>query len=115
MGTRVSLPDIPEGKGLEDFVAAFFQTAGQYVERSIIQRETEEILELDLLTTAYNDSIPTYLLTEVKSGKWGFSDLFKLSGLRWLRLFGQNFPFLKWSLAVSCPYATLGNTGRLSQ
>jgi len=87
MGNTVSLPDIPEGKGLEDFVAAFFQTAGQYVERSIIQRETEEVLELDLLTTAYNASIPTYLLTEVKSGGWGFSDLFKLSGwLHYLQL-----------------------------
>ncbi|MCA9422474.1 MAG: hypothetical protein KC592_15750 [Nitrospira sp.] len=87
MLTKVSLPDIPVGRGLEDFVAAFFQAAGQYVERSIIQRETEEVLELDLLTTAYTDSVPTHLLTEVKSGGWGFPDLFKLSGwLHYLQL-----------------------------
>ena len=87
MPTKVSLPDIPEGKWLEDFVAAFFQTAGQYVERGIIQRETEEVLELDLITTAYTDSMPTHLLTEVKSGGWGFPDLFKLRGwLHYLQL-----------------------------
>jgi hypothetical protein len=78
----ISLPDIPEGKSLEDFVSAFYQVSGVFVERSIIQREEEEVLELDILTTDYNVTPPSTLLTEVKSGGWGLSDLFKLSG--WL-------------------------------
>lgn len=96
MAIKVSLPDLPDGKWLEDFVAAFFQTGGQYVERGIIQREAEEVLELDLLTTAYNNSIPVQLLTEVKSGGWGFSDLFKLSGwLHYLKLHDAVFVVTK--------------------
>lgn len=82
MTAVVHLPAIPEGKALEEFVSAFYQVGGRYVERSIIQRETEEVLELDILATDYDVSPPAYLLTEVKSGGWGFSDLFKLRG--WL-------------------------------
>ena len=40
------------------------------------------MLELDIITTNYNESPPEIFLTEVKSGGWGFSDLFKLRG--WL-------------------------------
>lgn len=82
MPVVVHLPEIPEGKVLEEFVSAFYQVGGRYVERSIVQRETEEVLELDILVTDYDVSPPAYLLTEVKSGGWGFSDLFKLRG--WL-------------------------------
>ncbi len=84
----VSLPKIPDGKFLEDFVAAHFQIAGSYVERSILQREAEEVLELDILTTDYNLTPPDITLTEVKSGKWGFPDLFKVCG--WLKYLDLN-------------------------
>ncbi len=87
MTVVVHLPEIPEGKALEEFVSAFYQVGGRYVERSIVQRETEEVLELDVLVTDYDVSPPAYLLTEVKSGGWGFPDLFKLRGwLHYLQL-----------------------------
>lgn len=84
----VELPALPTGKELEDFVAAYFQVSGHYVERNVIEREEEDVLELDIISTRYKaDDAPAVLLTEVKSGNWGFSDLFKLSGwLGYLRL-----------------------------
>ena len=88
--TTVSLSAAPTDKLLEELVAAYFQASGFYVERNLVQREvveqngehrgTEEILELDILATDYNVSPPNQLLTEVKSGGWGFPDIFKLRG-----------------------------------
>ena len=76
----VKLPDIPKGKDLEDFVSAAFQVSGAFVERNIVERDVEEILELDVLSTTYSCSAPSVLLTEVKSGNYGFPDIFKLRG-----------------------------------
>jgi hypothetical protein len=74
------LSDIPRGEELEDFVAAHFQTAGFFVEKNIVQKEAEEILELDAVVTSYPGQLPDSILFEVKSGDWGFSDLFKQLG-----------------------------------
>jgi hypothetical protein len=76
----VSLPDLPKGKEFEEYISAFFQSGGYYIERNIIERGTEEILELDIITTDYRSSPPEIKLFEVKSGDWGFPDLFKLRG-----------------------------------
>ena len=75
-----SLPEMPQGKELEDYVAAFLHCGRYFVEKSIIEREQKDILELDMVATAYVDGLPRRLLFEVKSGSWGFSDLFKLLG-----------------------------------
>jgi len=54
-----------------------------YVERNIIDRQEEEVLELDIITTDYKLHKPPVLsLYEVKSGNWGYSDIFKIRG--WL-------------------------------
>ena len=74
------LPDIPKGKELEDYVAASLQCAGYFVEKSLIERGAAEVLELDMIATDYRESTPTPLLVEVKSGDWGFGDIFKLLG-----------------------------------
>jgi len=69
-----------EARGnMEDCVSALFQAGGYYVEKNI--RE-EEVLELDAIITKYSgrDSLPEIRLVEVKSGDWGFSDLFKVRG-----------------------------------
>ena len=80
---KATLPELPKGKEFEEFLAAFFQSNGYYVERSIIDRQEEEVLELDFLATRYADGeIPKICLYEVKGGKWGFPDIFKLKG--WL-------------------------------
>jgi hypothetical protein len=76
----VHLPESPKEKEFEELVAAFFQATGYFVERNVIEREVEEILELDIISTNYDISPPLSMLIEAKSGKWGFSDLFKLYG-----------------------------------
>ena len=76
----VRLPDLPKEKEFEEYVSALFQSGGYYIERNITKRETEEVLELDLITTNYTVSPPEIKLIEVKSGNWGFPDIFKIRG-----------------------------------
>jgi len=76
----INLPELPKGKIFEECVSAFFQAAGQYIERNIIERDIEEILELDIIATDYNYKIPDIKFIEVKSGNWGFPDIFKIRG-----------------------------------
>jgi hypothetical protein len=77
---RIALPDLPKGKEFEEYVSAFFQSGGYHIERNIIEREVEEVLELDIITTDYSPSPPEIKLLEVKSGGWGFPDIFKTRG-----------------------------------
>ena len=76
----VSLPDLPKETEFEEYVSAFFQSGGYYIERNIIERDVEEVLELDIITTNYNILPPEIKLIEVKSGGWGFPDIFKIRG-----------------------------------
>lgn len=76
----VSLPDLPKGKEFEEYVSAFSQSGGNYIERNIIERDVEEVLELDIIATDYCCSPPEIKLVEVTSGEWGFRDLFKMRG-----------------------------------
>lgn len=76
----ISLPDLPKGKEFEEYISAILQSGGNYIERSIIEREVEEVLELDIIATDYISSPPEIKLIEVKSGDWGFPDLFKVLG-----------------------------------
>ncbi|RFM37040.1 hypothetical protein [Chitinophaga silvisoli] len=80
--TAIELPKIPKEKDYEDYLCAFMQAGGLYVERSIIHREVEELLELDILTTDFQPSSAENNLIEIKGGDWGFSDIFKIRG--WL-------------------------------
>ena len=83
----VSLPDLPKGKEFEEYISAFFQCGGFYVERNLVEREEkEELLELDIVATNYGGDTPESLVVEVKSGNWGFSDIFKVKG--WLDYLG---------------------------
>jgi len=78
----IELNKIPKDEEYEDYICAFLQAGGLYVERSIIHREVEELLELDILTTNFQQTSADNLLIEIKSGGWGFSDIFKIRG--WL-------------------------------
>jgi len=78
--TSISLPNLPKGKEFEEYISAFFQAAGYYIERNIVEREVEEVLELDIIITDYSSCPPEIKLVEVKSGEWGFPDLFKVLG-----------------------------------
>lgn len=78
----VELPSDPQNKELEEYVSSYFQAAGYFVERNIIDRDIGEVLELDGIVTDYESTVPELRLIEVKSGKWGFNEIFKVSG--WL-------------------------------
>jgi len=78
--SSVSLPELPKGKEFEEFISAYFQSSGLYVERNIIDKGVEEVLELDIITTDYDKTPPFIKLHEIKSGGWGFPDIFKLRG-----------------------------------
>jgi hypothetical protein len=80
--TAIELPKIPKEKDYEDYLCAYLQAGGLYVERSIIHREVEDLLELDVLTTDFQQNSAVNLLVEIKGGDWGFSDIFKIRG--WL-------------------------------
>jgi hypothetical protein len=76
----ITLPDLPEEKELEEYVSAHLQSSGLYIERNIIERAEEEVLELDIVVTDYESGTPQVKLLEVKSGSWGFPDIFKVRG-----------------------------------
>ncbi len=78
--TVIHLPKLPEGTEFEEYISACLQLGGYYIERNIIERDVEEILELDIILTNYDTSVPEITLVEVKSGDWGFRDLFKVNG-----------------------------------
>ncbi|AXE21194.1 hypothetical protein DR864_27370 [Runella rosea] len=82
MSTAITLESNPIEKDYEDYICAYFQSGGLYVEKSIIYRETEEILELDIIFTDFDRDNVTRKLVEIKSGNWGFSEIFKVKG--WL-------------------------------
>ena len=78
--TTITLPQIPAGVDLEDYVAAFLQCGGFYTEKSLVESGETQVLELDILAWKPFDHQPQHDLFEVKGGNWGFSDLFKVYG-----------------------------------
>jgi len=78
--TPISLPESPKDSEFEEYISAFFHSGGYYVERNIIEKDIESVLELDIITSNYNQSIPEVQIFEVKSGEWGFQDIFKIRG-----------------------------------
>lgn len=82
MSKPITLENNPIEKDYEEYICAFFQSGGLYVEKSIIHREAEEILELDIIAIDFGSDSVTKKLIEIKSGGWGFSEIFKVKG--WL-------------------------------
>ena len=82
MATTLLEPRLLKGKEFEEYISAIFQANGCYTERNIIDRGEREVLELDIITTNYKSGSfpPEIKLLEVKSGDWGFQDLFKVRG-----------------------------------
>jgi hypothetical protein len=68
---------------LEAYVASLLQEARHFVEKNITERG---LLELDCVATAYPGGKPQQILIEVKSGHWGFADIFKVRG--WMSYLG---------------------------
>lgn len=86
--TAITLENNPKEKDYEDYICAYFQSGGLYVEKSIIYRETEEILELDIIITDFSENGAKRKLIEIKSGGWGFNEIFKVKG--WMVYLGMD-------------------------
>jgi len=82
MSTAITLESNPIEKDYEEYICAYLQSGGLYVEKSIIHREVEEILELDIIINDFKIDSVNKKLIEIKSGGWGFSEIFKVKG--WL-------------------------------
>lgn len=80
---RVQLPELPTHDEFEDYTAALLRLGRYYIERNLAFRDIEEILELDIVLTDYESEQPELQVVEVKSGDWGFPDLFKVFG--WMK------------------------------
>ncbi len=52
-------------------------------QRNIVERDVQEVLELDVIATNYEDTVPDVRMVEIKSGNWGFPEVFKIFG--WLK------------------------------
>lgn len=104
-GKGVSLPDIPSaGDELEDYIAALFQASGHFVEKQIVEADPADLLELDIFTTDYAPEEIVQRLIEVKGGKWGYTDLFKVVGwMRYLELERGAFFITKWDDRATAP------------
>ncbi|OBS08002.1 hypothetical protein [Acidihalobacter prosperus] len=76
----IRLPKDAHGYDYEDQICSLLQAHGYYLEtRLILKKGSEEVLEFDALATPTND-YQNRKVVEVKSGKWGISDIFKLYG-----------------------------------
>ena len=79
---QLSLPSIPKDEFYEDYVAAVLSIGGLFLERRIILNNPINILELDVVTTRLEQNCIKKTLSEIKSGNWGLTDVFKVRG--WL-------------------------------
>ncbi|GEM_PF-3902573 len=76
----IRLPKDAKEYDYEDQVCSLLHAHGYYLEtRLVLKKGSEEVLEFDALATPTND-YQNRKVVEVKSGKWGISDVFKLYG-----------------------------------
>lgn len=61
----ISLPQIPKEKEYEDFIAAILQAGGYYLERGIIHRIKQDVLELDIVTTRFHKDHLEHTISEI--------------------------------------------------
>lgn len=79
---HLTLPSIPKDEFYEDFVAAVLSASGLFLERRLSLNKPVNILELDVVTTRFLAGGIEKTLSEIKSGGWGLTDVFKVRG--WL-------------------------------
>lgn len=76
----INLVSNPVDSDYEDYISAYLQAGGLYVERNVIYRGKEELLELDIMISNFGSESIDKHLVEIKSGGWGFSEIFKVKG-----------------------------------
>lgn len=52
----IELVQNPKDEDYEDYIAAYLQAGGLYVEKRIIYRGKAELLELDIITSDYKEN-----------------------------------------------------------
>lgn len=96
--TCLLLPDLPKNEYYEDYVASVLSLCGQFIERRVTLNSPLNILELDVVSTCFSSDNTINKLTEIKSGKWGLSDIFKVRGwLDYLKYSEASFVVLEFS------------------
>ncbi len=77
----ITLPKNPAEAQYEDLVCACLLCLGYFIEPRIKLREGGvEVLEMDVVATPSDAEYLNRVLVDAKSGAWGFSDVFKVSG-----------------------------------
>lgn len=76
----IEIPLIPKDFAYEDYVSSVLSAGGYYLERGIHKRETNDILELDIVTNKFTADGVEKTILEIKSGGWGFPEIFKVRG-----------------------------------
>lgn len=82
----IELAQVPKDFAYEDYVSSVLNAGGYYLERGIHKREKSEILELDIVTNKFTSNGVEKTISEIKSGDWGFPDIFKVRG--WMDYLG---------------------------
>ena len=85
---EIVLPLIPKEFSYEDYVSSVLNAGGYYLERGLHKREKNDILELDIVTNKFTAKGVEKTISEIKSGNWGFPDIFKVRG--WMDYLGFN-------------------------
>lgn len=79
--TTIRLPARPANQDYEDFLTASLTALGYFTETRLkLRKGTLEIGELDIVASPVGEGASDRILFEAKSGKSGYSDLFKVFG-----------------------------------
>lgn len=79
----INLPKQPNGYQFEEAVSAKIRSLGYFTEnRTILDHEGREILELDVVASPASDAFLGRILVDAKKDTAGFSDIFKIYGWR---------------------------------
>lgn len=88
MSKLLKFPEVPKKYLYEDYIAAHIQASGVFIERSLVNSDVDEILELDIVASDICEDKVDKTLIEIKSGGWGYPDLFKVKG--WMTFLNIN-------------------------
>lgn len=106
----IGLTKTPKGKDFEDCISSLFNVSGFFVEQNTIRRlKKQPLLEIDVIITDYDPELPKTRLVEIKSGHWGFRDLFTFKGwIEYLKLQGlQEYDTCLFIVNSVIPYMDL--------
>ena len=79
----ITLPTEPTGYQFEEAVSATIRSIGYFTEnRTILDYEGREVLELDVVASPASDLFLSRILVDAKKDTAGFSDIFKIYGWR---------------------------------